>query len=122
MGHTFHFLPPPQMSFSINTKDVMTFSIIIDNQIIYYTIKTFGKALAYVFFHNKSIDERIIINDDIILPAPIEFYIVDDTHKKKLSSFDEKYFLCYTDNYTFYYKDRVLLRLTNQRGWDLLEN
>ena len=78
-------------------------------------LKRSSHGAAYVHFTNT---------DGELLPIPMNFKIVDKTHKLEVKPIarNEPYFaLCFTDNYTIFYNDKEVLNLKAQRAWKLEE-
>jgi len=97
--------------FSFNDKNTFKKKINEGNFLI---IESLNNSVAHVYFVNE-LSHKV--------PMPNGFCIVDNTNndiKVPKNKIKDEFYLCYSDNYTFFIENTQIMKFTSQRQWAII--
>lgn len=101
-------------TFSFTTA-VSVYTYNIDENLVIH-IDKINNSVASLYFTNKT-------NEKINVPNEIVVYEYDFQTNKKvpLKPIQQHYVLCWTDNYTIEFENKIILDIKNERKWTIIQ-
>lgn len=113
--HSDRIIFPSDISFNLTKFSFDTASSIFEKVINFNTgvllrIENINNSIAHVYFLD-SLKRNILI--------PEKFVIIDNSNNIEVKKTNESFYLCWSDNYTFFYNDVQLLKLNTSHIWNI---
>ncbi|CAK0767598.1 hypothetical protein CCP3SC1AL1_4200001 [Gammaproteobacteria bacterium] len=84
--------------------------IVCIEQDVHLVLYRLSSSISRIFFINDNKDE---------ISIPNRFHIQDNTNGLPVRNYINSYFLCWTDNYDFFFNNELILTLNNYRNLDI---